>query len=58
MTSRRGIGIWMSALGALIATVGAFIDFRNTGLDEEYKPVAGGPRPDREIPPPGDVTTP
>ena len=53
----RGIGIWLSAAGALIATVGAFIDFRNTGLDEEYKPVAGGPR-DREIPPPGDVTTP
>jgi hypothetical protein len=54
----RGIGIWMSALGALIATVGAFIAFRNTGLDKEYKPVAGGPGPDREIPPPGDVTTP
>jgi hypothetical protein len=54
----RGIGIWISALGALIATVGAFIAFRNTGLDKEYKPVAGGPGPDREIPPPGDVTTP
>jgi hypothetical protein len=54
----RGIGIWMSALGALIAAVGAFIGFRNTGLDQEYKPAAGGPRPDREIPPPGDVPTP
>ena len=38
----RGIGIWMSALGALIAIVGAFIGFRNTGLETEYKPVAGG----------------
>ncbi len=54
----RGIGIWMSALGALIAFVGAFIGFRNTGLDTEYKPVAGGPRPEREIQPPGDVSTP
>ena len=54
----RGIGIWMSAVGALVATVGAFIGFRNTGLDHEYKPVTGGPRPEREIPPPGDVTTP
>jgi hypothetical protein len=54
----RGIGIWMSALGALVATVGAFLGFRNTGLDHEYKPVTGGPRPEREIPPPGDVTTP
>ena len=52
----RGIGIWMSALGALVAFVGAFIGFRNTGLDTEYEPVAGGPRPDREIPPPGDVS--
>jgi hypothetical protein len=54
----RGIGIWMSALGALIATAGAFIGFRNTGLDQEYKPVAGGPPPDREIPPSGGVPTP
>ena len=53
----RGIGIWMSALGALVALVGAFIGFRNTGLDTEYKPVTGRQRPDREIPP-GDVTTP
>jgi hypothetical protein len=52
----RGIGIWMSALGALVALVGAFIGFRNTGLETEYHPVVG-PRPDREIPP-GDVTTP
>jgi hypothetical protein len=53
----RGIGIWMSALGALIATVGAFIGFRNTGLDQGYRPVPGGSPSDREIPP-GDVTTP
>lgn len=54
----RGIGIWMSALGALMAFVGAFIGFRNTGLETEYKPVAGGLPPEREIPPPGDVPTP
>ena len=52
----RGIGIWMSALGAFIALVGAFIGFRNTGLETEYQPVAGRPA-DREIPP-GDVTNP
>jgi hypothetical protein len=51
----RGIGIWMSALGALVAFVGAFIGFRNTGLDTEYAPVTGRPRSDREIPPAGDV---
>jgi hypothetical protein len=54
----RGIGIWLSAAGALVATVGAFIGFRNSTLDREYKPVVGGPRPEREIPPPGDVPTP
>ncbi len=54
----RGIGIWMSALGGLVAFVGAFIGFRNTGLDTEYAPVAGQPQPDREIPPPGDVAAP
>jgi hypothetical protein len=54
----RGVGIWMSALGALISFVGAFIGFRNTGLETEYKPVTGGAPPDREIPPPDDVTTP
>ena len=53
----RGVGIWMCALGALVATAGAFIGFRNTGLEQEYTPVPGGPRPDREIPP-GDVPTP
>jgi hypothetical protein len=52
----RGIGIWMSAVGALIATVGAFLAFRTPG--QAYKPVTGGPQPEREIPPPGDVTTP
>jgi hypothetical protein len=54
----RGIGIWMSALGALVAFVGAFIGFRNTGLDTEYTPVKGRPAADREIPPPGDVAAP
>jgi hypothetical protein len=53
----RGIGIWMCTLGALIAFVGAFISFRNTGLETEYKPVVGQPPQDREIPP-GDVSTP
>ena len=48
----------MSALGALVALVGAFIGFRNTGLETEYKPVAGAPPADREIPPPTDVATP
>jgi hypothetical protein len=48
----------MSALGALVALVGAFIGFRNTGMDTAYQPVVGRPHPDREIPPPGDVTTP
>jgi hypothetical protein len=54
----RGIGIWVSALGALIAFVGAFIGFRNTGLETEYKPVVGRSQPDREIPPSGDATAP
>ena len=40
----RGIGIWMSALGGLVAFVGAFIGFRNTGFDTDYQPVTGGPR--------------
>lgn len=50
----RGIGIWMSALGALIAFVGAFVGFRNTGLDDSpaTPPAAAPPRPDRQIPPP------
>jgi hypothetical protein len=54
----RGIGIWISALGALIAFVGAFIGFRNTGLEAEYKPVVGRSQPDRQIPPSGDATAP
>jgi hypothetical protein len=37
--------------------VGAFISFRNTGLETEHKPVVGQPPQDREIPP-GDVSTP
>ncbi|MGH9136459.1 MAG: hypothetical protein ACRD0G_05340 [Acidimicrobiales bacterium] len=47
----RGLGVWMSALGGLVAVVGAFIGFRNEGLDTEYKPASGRPQPDREIPP-------
>lgn len=47
----RGIGLWISSLGALVATAGAFVGFRNYGLETEYKPVGGGPLPDREIPP-------
>jgi hypothetical protein len=54
----RGWGIWVSALGALVALVGAFIGFRNLGLETEYKPVTGGSPPDREIPPAGDATMP
>jgi hypothetical protein len=53
----RGIGIWMCTLGALVAVVGAFIGFRNTGLDVDYKPVDGGTPREREISPPGDVTS-
>jgi hypothetical protein len=47
----RGVGIWISALGALVAAVGAFIGFRDTGLDTENRPGSGRPLPDREIPP-------
>jgi hypothetical protein len=55
----RGWGIWLSAVGAFVALVGAFIGFRNLGLETEYKPVTGGsPQQRPQIPPAGDVTEP
>jgi hypothetical protein len=55
VSESRGWGIWISAVGAVVAFVGAFLGVRNLGLETEYKPVTGGRPPEREIPPPGDV---
>lgn len=50
--SSRGIGIWFSALGALIATVGAFLTYQAISFDNRV-PGATRPEPDRELPPSG-----
>ena len=47
----------MSALGALVALVGAFIGFRNTGSRPSTSRWPGGRGPTGKSPP-GDVTTP
>jgi hypothetical protein len=54
----RGIGIWFSAFGALVALAGAFIGFRNLGVDAQYKPVDGRSATDPQISPPGDPGAP
>jgi hypothetical protein len=54
----RGIGIWFSAIGALVAVVGAFIGFRNLGVEAGYRPVGGRSTTDPEISPPGDPGAP
>jgi hypothetical protein len=54
--SSRGIGIWVSALGAIVAAVGAFLTYQAESFDSRTS-LAGGtgpsprPLPDRELPP-------
>jgi hypothetical protein len=52
----RGWGIWVSALGALIAAVGAFIGLGNAeparSTARPMGPASSPPRPEGEIPPP------
>ena len=47
----RGIGIWVSALGAVIAAVGAFLTYQAVSFDSRTPGTAGRPQPDRELPP-------
>ena len=48
----RGIGLWISALGAILATVGAFLTYQSEAFDSRTSLGSGGrPLPDRELPP-------
>ena len=48
----RGIGLWVSALGAILAAVGAFLTYQAESFDSRTGLSSGGrPQPDRELPP-------
>jgi hypothetical protein len=48
----RGIGIWVSALGGVVATAGAFLTYQAEAFDSRTTLGSGGrPQPDRELPP-------
>ena len=47
----RGIGLWLSALGAILAAVGAFLTYQANAFDSRITMPAGRPQPDRELPP-------
>ena len=49
--SSRGIGLWFSALGAIIAAAGAFLTYQANSFDSRTSNPGAAPRPDREIPP-------
>jgi hypothetical protein len=50
--SSRGIGLWVSALGAILAAVGAFLTYQAESFDSRTSLSSGGrPQPDRELPP-------
>ena len=50
--SSRGIGLWTSALGAILAAVGAFLTYQAESFDSRTSLSSGGrPQPDRELPP-------
>lgn len=50
----RGIGLWLSAAGALVAAVGAFLSYQAGAFEKRITTPSNPPppRPDREIPPP------
>jgi len=47
----RGIGLWFTALGSIIAAVGAFLTYQANSFDSRTSNPGAAPRPDREIPP-------
>jgi hypothetical protein len=47
----RGIGIWLSAIGAILGTVGAFLTYQANAFDSRTSGPLGNPQPDRELPP-------
>ena len=49
--SSRGIGIWFSAVGAVLATVGAFLTYQANAFESRTSGATGRPQPDRELPP-------
>lgn len=49
--SSRGIGLWLSALGAVLAAVGAFLTYQANAFDSRVPGSTGPPQPDRELPP-------
>lgn len=49
----RGIGLWLTAVGAIVAAVGAFLTYQAGAFDSRITTTPGrASRPDREIPPP------
>lgn len=66
----RGIGLWLSAAGSIVATVGAFLTYQATAFDSRVTTTApargsgqdsagtGLVRPDDDPPPPTPPTTP
>ena len=49
--SSRGIGLWLSAVGSIIAAAGAFLTYQANSFDSRTSNPGAAPRPDREIPP-------
>ncbi len=49
--SSRGIGLWLSAVGSIVAAVGAFLTYQANSFDSRTSNPGAAPRPDREIPP-------
>jgi len=47
----RGIGLWLSAVGAIVATAGAFLAYQAGAFDSRITTPASPSKPDREIPP-------
>jgi len=47
----RGIGLWLSAVGSIIAAAGAFLTYQANSFDSRTSNPGAAPRPDREIPP-------
>lgn len=50
--SSRGIGLWIAAVGAIVAAVGAFLTYQAQAFDSRTSLSNGRPPlPDRELPP-------
>lgn len=48
----RGIGLWVSTLGAILSAVGAFLTYQAESFSSNTNLSSGGrPQPDRELPP-------